>query len=159
MVLASPLDLKQRGNVSSQQKAIFHLLCCLEDKAPEPSRLRYSKRQLSVVSDSFDLISWLWNRKEWMKLLGGTKFKFRSLYPSIVTATCVNFNLVLPCFPPVWLPSCNTAPTLRLTGIIGEIWLFLKYGIDDEKLQGRLITSNCACQGKNILEKVSSRYL
>lgn len=50
------------------------------------------------------LISQLWNRKEWMKLLGRTKFNFISPDLNVVTATCVNFGLFFPL-----LPSCKIA--------------------------------------------------
>lgn len=94
-----------------------------------------------------------------MKLLGRTKFNFISPDLNVVTATCVNFSLFFPCFPPARLQSDAAAPALRLTGITGEIQPFLKYGTDYEKQQERLISSIYAWEVKNISEQESARYL
>ena len=94
-----------------------------------------------------------------MKILGGTKFNFISPDLNVVTATCVNFGLLFPCFPPARLQSHAAALALRLAGITGEIWPFLKYGTEYEKQQERLISSIYAWEVKSISEQESARYL
>jgi len=56
-----------------------------------------------------------------MKLLGGTKFNFIPPNLNVVTATCVNFSLLFPCFFHARLQFHDAAPALGLAGITGKI--------------------------------------
>lgn len=68
-----------------------------------------------------------------MKLLGGTKCSFISPDLNVVTATPVNFRLLLSCLLSARPQSHNAAPTLKLAGITSEIRPFLKYGTEYKK--------------------------